>query len=106
MLIRFHSKAGSFIIQRDIGTALLRLMGMSGEVPAAVLAKDVPRALERLRQGVAAGKSAEEDPSTDKEGAGNRVGLATRAFPLVQLLEAAGKRNCDVIWEELKRSTG
>jgi hypothetical protein len=106
MLIRFHSKAGSFTIQGDIGTALLRLMGMSGEVPGAVLAQDVPRALERLKQGAAAGKSAAEDPASDEEEAGNRVSLATRAFPLVQLLEAAGKRNCDVIWEELKKSTG
>ena len=106
MLIRFDSKAGGFTMHSDIATALLRLMGMSGDVPGAVLAKDVPQALERLRQSVASGKSPDRNERPDGESAGNRVSLATRAYPLVQLLEAAAKRNCDVIWEEQGKSTG
>ena len=105
MLVRFHSKVGGFSIQGDVAVSLLRLMGMSGDVPGALLAKDAPQALERLKRGVAAGKSPDQG-SSDKEDAGNRVSLATRAFPLTQLLEGAIRRNCDVIWEELKNSTG
>jgi Domain of unknown function (DUF1840) len=104
MLIRFHSKAGGFTIQADVGTALLRLMGMSGSVPGALLAQDVPVALERLKRAVAAGKSPAAGADAEEEG--HRVSLSARAFPLVQLLESAAKRNVDVIWEELGSSTG
>src|SRR4051812_13049984 len=105
MLIRFHSKADAFTIQGDVGAALLRLMGMSGAVPGALLAQDLPQALARLKQAIAAGKSAER-PAADEAEAGYRVSLATRAFPLVQLLENAIRRNADVVWEDLKSSTG
>jgi hypothetical protein len=105
MFVRFHSKVGGFTIQGDIATTLLRLMGMSGDVPGALLAKDVPQALERLKKGVAPEKA--QAPAGEDEGErGNRVSLATRAFPLVQLLENAVKRDSDVVWEELRRSTG
>jgi uncharacterized protein DUF1840 len=105
MLIRFHSKTEGFTIQGDIGVALLRLMGMSGSVPGALLAQDVPHALEHLNQGLSAGRGAER-PAADESEAGYRVSLATRAFPLVQLLENAVKRSSDVVWEELRSSTG
>src|SRR4051812_39492327 len=104
MLIRFHSKVGGFTIQADFGIALLRLMGMSGGVPGALLAQDIPQALARLKQATPAGTTAER-PSDEAE-AGYRVSLTARAFPLVQLLENAVKRNSDVVWEELKGSTG
>jgi hypothetical protein len=106
MLIRFHSNTGGFTIQGDIGIPLLKLMGMSGSVPGAIVAKDVPEALTRLRKAVASGKSLEPDAADDRGEANHRLSLATRAFPLIQLLEHAEKRDCDVIWEELKRSTG
>jgi hypothetical protein len=104
VLIRFHSKGGGFTIQADVGVALLRLMGMSGAVPGALLADDVPPALERMKAAVAG------DPApahaADAREPGERVSLVARAFPLVQLLETAAKRGSDVIWEELGKSTG
>jgi hypothetical protein len=104
MLIRFHSKGGGFTIQGDVGIALLRLMGMSGAVPGALLAQDVPPALERLRAAVAGDQA--PSPAGDAHQQGDRVSLVARAFPLVQLLETAAKRGSDVIWEELGKSTG
>jgi uncharacterized protein DUF1840 len=104
MLIRFHSKLDGFTIQGDIGVALLRLMGMSGAVPGALLAQDVAPALARLKAAVADGKP--PAPAADAHEESHRVSLAARAFPLVQLLENAAKRNSDVVWEELGRSTG
>ncbi len=105
MLIRFHSKTDGFTIQGDIGVALLRLMGMSGTVPGALLAQDVAPALERLRQAIAAGEPVER-PAGDEAEAGYRVSLTARAFPLVQLLENAARRGSEVVWEELRSSTG
>jgi uncharacterized protein DUF1840 len=104
VLVRFHGKAGGFTIQGDVAITLLRLMGMSGAVPGALLANDVPQALERLRRAVAAGKP--PAAAADAQEEGDRVSLSARAFPLVQLLESSVRRNCDVIWEELAKSTG
>jgi hypothetical protein len=103
MLIRFHSKFGAFTIQGDTGVALLRLMGMSGSVPGALLAQDIAPALEKLKAAVASGKA---PASADAPEEGARVSLSARAFPLAQLLENAAKRGSDVVWEELKSSTG
>jgi len=107
MLVRFHSKAGSVTMFEDVAKTLLRFMGKSGDVPGAVLAKDVPEALRRLQDGVAANKAPETDNKQegDAERDGGTVSLATRAFPLIQLLAAAVKRECDVIWEDAGSST-
>jgi hypothetical protein len=104
MLMRFHGKTDGFTIQGDVGVALLRLMGMSGAVPGALLAQDVPGALQRLKAAVAASKPAA--PANGAHEESDRVGLSTRAFPLVQLLENAARSNSDVVWEELGKSTG
>src|SRR5438270_14036373 len=102
MLIRFHGKAGGFTIQADVGTELLRLMGMTGDVPGALLARDIPPALERLKRAVSKSPAA----AADAQEQSSRVSLSARAYPLVQLLEAAARRNCDVVWEEQGKSTG
>jgi hypothetical protein len=121
MLVRFHSKAsGNVTMFGDVAAELLRLMGMSGMVPGAVLAPDVPEALRRLAQAVASAEGAcipqaarpkngrddndEDDEKDDPEIP--RVNLRTRAYPLVKLLEAAAAEKCDVIWEEAAKATG
>ena len=123
MLVRFHSKAsGSVTMFGDIAAELLRLMGMSGMVPGAVLARDVPEALLRLAQAVASaegdripraarpknGRQEEANDDDDEKDAsdGPRVNLRTRAYPLVKLLEAAAAEECDVIWEAAGKATG
>ena len=92
----------------DVAVTLLRHMGMSGDVPGAVLAADVPGALRRLRQGVdpAQAEPGARPPESDAGDEGPRVTLRTRAFPLIQLLEAAAAHKHDVIWEQESKSTG
>jgi hypothetical protein len=101
----------------DIAIELLCLMGASGVVPGALLAQDVPGALRRLSQAV---ESSEGDripqsrrPKSDRtadEQEDDRdvamVTLRTRAYPLVQLLEAAAAEECAVVWEDSSKSTG
>jgi hypothetical protein len=105
MLVTFHTKAYATITMfGDIAVKLLKLMGHSGTVPSAILADDVPDALERLKRGLAAEKLRPRDDSppgrrdadTDEP---PPVGLATRAFPLIELLEAAAEQQCDVMWD-------
>jgi hypothetical protein len=102
MLVKFDSKVGSFTMFGDIAVKLLRLMGQSGSIPGAILAKDIPPALQRLRQGV----SSEREPAGNTKEDGDEepnVGLRQRAHPLIELLERAVKSDADVVWEPENR---
>jgi hypothetical protein len=104
MLVTFRTNAYANITMfGDVAFRLLKLMGHSGTVPSAILADDVPAALERLKAAIAKDKAAEAE-SPNKEAATEEseepaVNLAHRAFPLIELLEAAAKRKCDVMWD-------
>jgi|SRR5690606_13267208 len=101
MLVTFKTKAYANITMfGDVAVKLLRMMGHSGTVPSAILADDVPAALERLKSAVAEEKKAEapEDPRDADDGE-PRISIAKRALPLLELLEAAAQKHCDVMWE-------
>ena len=103
MLVTFRTDAYANITMfGDVAVRLLKMMGHSGTVPSAILARDVPQALERLKAAVAKDKSETAAASTsspeDEDSDEPAVSLANRAFPLIELLEAAAKRECDVMW--------
>lgn len=102
MLVRFDSKAGSITMFADVAKDLLKLMGQTGALPGALLASDIPAALERLRTAVDR-QPAKSDSEDDESGGEPKVGLRQRAFPLIELLERAAKRGEDVIWDEEHR---
>lgn len=101
MLVTFTTKAHADITMfGDVALALLKMMGHSGTVPGAILAEDVPGALDRLKRGIEGVKAAEKretpEPTDEDE---PRVSLALRALPLIELLAAAARRDCDVMWK-------
>ena len=105
MLVTFTCKAYADITMfGDVAQRLLKMMGHSGTVPGAILAKDVPAALSRLRRAIEAEKAA---PTSDapKEGHDDSneqaVSLAHRALPLIELLAAAAKQDCNVMWKRM-----
>ena len=102
MLVRFDTKSGTISMFGDVAKKLLRLMGQSGDVPGALLAPDIPAALERLQRGVGAEPQAPQNDKSKDEGEPD-VSLKNRAFPLIDLLERAAKRGDDVVWEEETR---
>jgi len=53
MLVKFKSDAGNMTMFGEVAVDLLKLMGQTGALPGALLAKDIPAALERLKRGVA-----------------------------------------------------
>ncbi len=117
MLVRFHSKAsGGVTMFGDIAAELLRLMGMSGMVPGAVLARDIPEALRRLKQAVESSEGerilspprakSEGNEKEDDDQEVAEVNLRARAYPLLQLLEAAAAEECAVVWEDSSKATG
>jgi hypothetical protein len=106
MLVTFTTKAYANITMfGDVAIRLLGLMGHSGTVPSALAADDVPEALRRLREAVESQSSdrsdlddgGEEDTVDDADQV--HVSLKHRAFPLIQLLEAAARDRVPVTWE-------
>jgi hypothetical protein len=120
MLVRFHSEAtGAVTMFGEVAVELLHLMGMSGSVPGAVLARDIPEALRRLTEAVEspAGERAlsparpeskrRKDPDDDdEERDAPKISLRVRAYPLLELLKAAAAEQCPVVWEEADKATG
>jgi hypothetical protein len=103
MLVTFKSEAYAHItLFGDVAVRLLKMMGQSGKVPGALLAEDVPEALERLRNAIDAHKAlpAVENPGEDDGDEEPAVSLANRALPLIELLEAAAKAGTYVMWDK------
>lgn len=105
MLVTFKTKAYANITMfGDVAVQLLRMMGHSGAVPGVVLAEDVPAALEKLKAAIAEEKRrAAEEPEVEDDNDDDddepKVSLANRALPLIELLEAAAKRQVNVMWD-------
>lgn len=110
MLVTFRTKAHADITMfGHVGVELLKLAGMTGNVPTAILAADVPGVLAKLERALgehraALGDSAPSAAETPRvngargdEAAEPAVPLRTRALPLLELLRAAAAANTDVI---------
>ncbi|GAA0683350.1 DUF1840 domain-containing protein [Marinobacterium maritimum] len=98
MLVTFTTEAYADITMfGDVALTLLKMMGHSATVPGAILAADVPEALQKLTLAVEAEDTSppvEEDDENDSP-----VSLSNRALPLIELLTAASKAGANVMWE-------
>jgi len=83
----------------DVAVRLLKLMGHSGTVPGALLAEDIPAALARLEAAIEAEKQLPEPQAPEAEDDEPAVSLPHRALPLIELLKAAAKAECNVMWD-------
>lgn len=103
MPVTFHTpKHAAVVYTENVGVAMLKLMGRTGNVPGALDAEHVPAALDTLRQRLKAEADAEssaaavETPADDDAAP---IGAGTRAFPLLELLEAAIAAGDYVSWD-------
>ncbi|MDX2464168.1 MAG: DUF1840 domain-containing protein [Porticoccus sp.] len=108
MLVTFHtSAAGDVVMFGDIAVQLLQLMGQSGKVPGVLQPEGLPQAIRLLKTAVEdhsfsdtgvdlIHESENNDETEDDE---PKVSLQNRAFPLIQLLEAAEREEVQVAWE-------
>ena len=97
MLVTFTTKTYPDITMfGNIALILLKMMGHSTHVPGAILAADVPVALERLKAAIEVEKAL--PPSPEKEDEEPVVSIAHRALPLIELLEAALRADANVMW--------
>lgn len=104
MLVTFTCKAYADITMfGDVALGMLRMMGHSETVPGAILAEDVPAALDRLKRAVEGVKASEARDAPGKAAADDTdeppVSLAHRALPLIELLTAAARQKADVMWK-------
>ena len=104
MIVTFQSRAHADIVMfGDIAVSLLKLMGHSGTVPGALLAGDIPTALDHLKKAVAENTAVVADTSDQVEGEESderTIDLAHRALPLIELLADAAIAKCDVMWDK------
>ena len=75
---------------------LLKLMGLTGAIPSAILPNEILDALRRAR----AHPSLSQSSMTSENNQNNELNipLNMRAKPLFDLLERAEARNCEVMW--------
>jgi hypothetical protein len=106
MLITFSCKAhASVTMFGEVGLQFIKMLGHSGKIPGAIDASEVPQALNNLRTAIAAeqNQAVEQDGIDDDnedEVVEAPVNIGSRAFPLVELLKAAIKEECEVMWED------
>ena len=101
MLVTFSTRGYSDItLFGDVALTLLKMMGHSGNVPGAILAADVPAALNRLLAALDNTKAkppiADKDDKDDNE---PEVSLSKRGLPLINLLTNAAEENNNVMWK-------
>lgn len=100
MLVTFSCPAHADITMfGDMAVSFIKIMGHSGTIPGALSAEDIPAALMRLE--TAAEQSAEQQDGED-ENDEPPVSLSHRALPLMELLRAADKEKCNVMWDSNK----
>ena len=101
MLVTFSSPAYANITMfGDVALHLLKLMGRSNAVPGALLAEDIPAALQQLEIAVKADRhSPEPEQSTVDMDEETAVSLSQRALPLIELLKASAEEECNVMWK-------
>lgn len=104
MLVTFTCKAYADITMfGDVALAMLKMMGHSDTVPGAILAEDVPAALNHLKAAIETSKAipAQNEPTNNRgdDTEERPVSLANRALPLIELLTAAAREKRDVMWK-------
>ena len=98
MLITFSCAAYANITMfGDIAQQLIQMMGYSGVVPSAIQATDVAIALNSLQNKLASHQLIQSQEQCYNDD-GSNISLAHRALPLIQLLQAAIKQRCSVMW--------
>jgi hypothetical protein len=106
MIVNFSTRFDRLTMFAEPARALLALMGHSGSIPGAILAADLPAVLRQLRLGLEqSGHVPSPAPLTapgaddDDRPRERPVDLATRAVPLIAMIERAVGGGSDLMWD-------
>ena len=98
MLLTFKTSAYADITMfGEVGMRMLEMMDFGSRVPGAIAVEDLPAALANLEAALARLPQPEAAPVDDDDQP--RIGLHTRALPLIELLRAAIEDESPVRWE-------
>ena len=108
MLVVFTNKSGGTVeMFEKAALALIKMMGRREAVPSAIPADDLPNALETLQNALAEVEKEEEAAEQENEAAEleededkpKAVGISTRAFPLIELMQQSIKDGSYLMWD-------
>jgi hypothetical protein len=107
-LVVFRSKAaGEIFMFAETARRIFDIVGKTDAPRGVITAEQVPEALARLQAAVddekaqlkaAADQSEDADRRGDEVAAARAITLGQRAFPLLEMLRAAQKKQVDVTW--------
>lgn len=104
MLVTFTSStSGEILMFSEMARRLFEIIGKTGSARGVFTKEQLPDAIEKLRQAVAAEKA---DPGTPEKDEMNdeddqqtsNIDLAQRAHPFIELLESTRKEDGYVMW--------
>lgn len=99
MLVTFSSPAHSDVVMfADLAKRMLKLMGKSTDIPGAISADEVPSVLAHLKNEVGESEANEAQNTVDDDDHEPPVGIAVRAFPIIEMLNAAAEAESTVMW--------
>ena len=95
-IVQFESRIGNLIMFKQHAVQLLKLMGLSGKIPSAIKPIDIQNAVNMARAHPALASNLSQH--SDKSDTETNISLRVRATPLLDLMDRAQIRNCEVIW--------
>lgn len=102
MLVRFvSSETGEILMFAEVAGRLLRGIGKDTTARGAFTRDEMAWAATQLRQAVSTATPPAQPSSEEDEAAPPLVGLAQRAWPLIDMLErtARGGSRANIVWE-------
>jgi hypothetical protein len=109
MLVTFNSStSGQILMFADAARRLFNIVGKEGTARGVFTAEQLPGAIEKLKNAVAAEKASAAqnvkpqdagDPGDEEKAKNAGIGLAQRAHPLIELMERTHQEEGFVMWE-------
>ena len=105
MLVKFTSStSGQIMMFAPVARQMLEILAKDCNARGVITGEQLPDAIASLRAAIAdahrrPSANSEPDEDTDDAEGASRVGLAQRAYPLVELLEWTRKEDGFVLWE-------
>jgi hypothetical protein len=96
----FRSRADAdLIMMGPVGDHLLRILGREPSPRGIIEAAALPAAIQALEAAVAADRRENaKDDEAEEDAKETRVGLAQRAWPLLEMMKRASAAKADIVW--------
>jgi len=102
-MYRFKSKADSdLIMMAPVGDQILRILGREPAAKGIIEVAALPGAIRALEEAIAAAELARRDARSsdedDDERGAEAVGLAQRAWPMLEMMRRSLAEHADIVW--------